>query len=181
MSSTAAKGALCRLAITTFLALITVILPALPAAAVERGLPDPSGEVLLTITGATSARNVDGGSHFDRAMLESLGVVELRTSTPWTDGVGTFRGVLMSDLLDRIGAKGEIAHALALNDYEVEIPTQDFYRYPVLLAFEMNGKPLTSRDKGPLWIVYPRDDFAELEALDTDHKMIWQLIELEIR
>ena len=70
---------------------------------------------------------------------------------------------------------------MALNDYEVEIPTQDFYRYPVVLAFEMNGKTLTPRDKGPLWIVYPRDDYSELDGLDTDRKMIWQLVELQIR
>lgn len=178
MSSPILQGALRLFAIAALMLLPTT---ASPVQAVERALPKPSGEVLLTVTGEMTERNLEDGSSFDRHMLESLGTVEMRTTTPWTDGVGVFRGVLMSDLLDRVGASGEVAHALALNDYEVVIPTEDFYRYPVLLAFEMNGQALTIRDKGPLWIVYPRDDFAELKVLDTDRKMIWQLIELDIR
>lgn len=158
-----------------------LLLIAAPLHAVGTPLPQPAGEVLLTVTGETAATNGADGSAFDRSMLESLGIVELRTKTPWTDGIGHFRGVLVSDLLDRIGAEGAVARAVALNDYEVDIPTADFYRYPVLLAFEMNGKTLTDRDKGPLWIVYPRDDYKELDGLETDRKMIWQLIELEIR
>ena len=42
----------------------------------------------------------------------------------------------------------------------------------------MNGDRLRVRDKGPLWIVYPRDDYAELRSKDVDYKMVWQLREL---
>ncbi len=143
--------------------------------------PQPTGEVILTVTGAAHGRAAAVAWSFDRPMLEALGIVEVRTRTTWTDGVGVFRGVLVSALLDHVGVRGEMAHAVALNDYEVKIPTQDFYRYPVVLAFEMNGETLTPRDKGPLWIVYPRDDYKELDGLDTDRKMIWQLVELQIR
>lgn len=181
MSSTVTRGLLRLRSVATLAGLLAAFLISWPGNAVERALPKPSGEVLLTVTGAMTERNTEIGSSFDRAMLEALGVVEIRTTTTWTDGIGHFRGILVSDLLDRIGASGEVAKALALNDYVVEIPTEDFYRYPVLLAFEMNGETLTIRDKGPLWIVYPKDDYAELEVLDTDRKMIWQLIELEIR
>ncbi len=30
----------------------------------------------------------------------------------------------------------------------------------------MNGQGLSSRDKGPLWIIYPLDDISELELVD---------------
>lgn len=35
----------------------------------------------------------------------------------------------------------------------------------------MNGKYLTPRDKGPLWVIYPRDEFAELNTKEVDHRM----------
>ena len=135
----------------------------------------------ISVSGKIAQRNDDRGYTLDRAGLESLGIAELRTTTPWTDGVGRFRGVLARDLLDRLGAGGTRVHAVALNDYATDIPLTDFYSYPVLLAFEMDGKTLTPRDKGPLWIVYPLDDYAELQEGVTNRKMVWQLTELDVR
>ena len=145
-------------------------------AALER----PQGRVLLTVTGEIARSNVAGRAELDRAMLEALGVRKLVTSTPWTDGTPVFRGVLLQDLLDHLGAKGAAVQALALNDYRCEIARSEFENYPVLIAFEMNGKPLSVRDKGPLWIVYPLDQFAELRNRETERKMIWQLMQLAV-
>src|SRR5688572_11026358 len=48
-------------------------------------LSEPSGTVLLTLTGAITNTNSPGKAKFDRAMLESIGLTELVTSTPYTD------------------------------------------------------------------------------------------------
>jgi hypothetical protein len=45
----------------------------------------------------------------------------------------------------------------------------------------MNGQYLHVKDKGPLWTVYPRDQFPELRNSMTDKKWVWQLKELEVR
>ncbi len=148
-------------------------------------LPMPQGRVLLEIHGKFSNGNVTGQETavaiFDRPMLEDLGRHRIETSTDWTDGVQLFEGPLMRDLLDRIGASGTTITATAANDYSVEIPVSDFLRYPVILAFEMNGKRLTLRDKGPIWIVYPRDDHPELNDPLINGRWIWQLKHIEIR
>ena len=136
---------------------------------------------ILTVSGAIKRSNTEAGFEFDRAALEGLGVTTLRTSTAWTAQPPLFEGVLASDVLDAVGAHGGEVVAIALNDYLVNIPIDDFYRYPVLLATKMNGQYLKVRDKGPLWIVYPRDQFAELSNPLTDKKWIWQLSRLEIR
>ena len=59
-------------------------------------------------------------------------------------------------------AEGTAVHATALNDYAVTIPIDELRRYPVLLALKMNGQYLKIMDKGPIWIVYPRDQYREL-------------------
>jgi hypothetical protein len=154
-----------------------ILLMALTGAAptVAETLPAPDGPVLLTVSGRISHTNRDGDAVFDRAMLEDLGLTTLATSTPWTDGVPLFEGVPMAALLDAVGAEGEVVRGIALNAFEVALPLGELRRYPVLLALSMDGERLSVRDKGPLWIVYPRDQYAELQAPFHNQKWIWQL------
>ena len=141
----------------------------------------PQGPVLLTISGAITNTNGEGVAKLDREMLLSLGLHELKTTTSWTDGVKTFRGVLASDVMEYVGVYGTKVTATALNDYVVEIPVSDFEKYGVVFALWMDGEQLTRRNKGPIWPVYPRDDFPELMNRSSDKKWIWQLVTMEIR
>ena len=147
----------------------------------DESLPSPQGSVILEITGKITKTNGMGKAQFDHDMLAALGFSELTTSTPWTEGVPVFTGIQMSTLLDYVGAEGDSIHAIALNDYKAEIPLSDFDKYPVMLASTMNGKRLRVRDKGPLWIVYPFDQFEELAGAETRSKCVWQLKELQVQ
>lgn len=142
--------------------------------AAER-LAQPTGKIILTITGNIANTNAEGAANFDLEMLHALGTSTVRTSTSWTDGTQEFEGVLMSDLLAAVGARGDAIEAVALNDYSFGIKIEDFARYPVVLATTLNGHKLRVRDKGPLWLVYPRDQYSELQSELTDRKMVWQL------
>jgi hypothetical protein len=164
----------CVLAITLLLAT-----PGL-AQESDAPLPSPEGEVKLIVSGQIAETNQGGEAHLDLDLLQTLPRHELSTSTSVTDGVNHFEGFLMRDLLEWLGASGETSIAIALNDYIVEIPLQDFYDYDVILATHMDGQRLTRRDKGPLWIVYPRDDHAELQDIRYDYRWVWQLHRLEI-
>jgi hypothetical protein len=150
-------------------------------AAADSGLPRPTGEVLLTVSGAVARTNSPGGAEFDRAMLESLGTATTRTSTPYTEGVQEFRGVPLRRLLDAVGARGARATATALNDYRAELPLSDADLPGVLLATERNGVPMPVRDKGPLWLIYPLDSDPRLQRRETYAKMVWQLRRIEVR
>jgi hypothetical protein len=158
-----------------FMAAITVLLAPRVATSAEQ-------ETLLVVTGQISPDAAPGGeARFDREALQSLPQHEIRTSTPWTDGISAFEGPLLCGLLDLVGAEGTVLNARALNDYAIEIPIEDCERYPVILALERDGKPLSRRDMGPVWIVYPRDDYPELQLETINARWVWQLIELEVR
>lgn len=146
----------------------------------EGALPSPSGEVVLTIGGAINVTNVGEEAHLDADMLASLPRHRMTTHTSVNDGPQSFEGFLASDLLDAVDAEGSDVTALALNDYRVTIPMADFETYDVLMADTMNGERLTRRDKGPLWIVYPRDDHQALQDIRYDYRWVWQLYRLEI-
>lgn len=155
--------------------------PARAGASADPGLARPAGAVLLTVSGAVARTNSPAGADFDRAMLESLGTATIRTSTPYTSGVQEFRGVPLRRLLDAVGARGVRATATALNDYSVDLPLSDADLPGVLLATERNGGPMSVREKGPIWLVYPLDSDPRLQRRETYAKMVWQLRRIEVR
>tara|TARA_R110000851_G_scaffold169966_5_gene316284 strand:+ start:94 stop:561 length:468 start_codon:yes stop_codon:yes gene_type:complete len=134
-------------------------------------------EVLLTLTGAVTGGQVE----LTQADLDELEWHEIATSTTVTDGQPVFRGVLMRDILDRAQASGDTVTARALNDYVIDIPMDDFHEFDVIAALYMDGIALTPRDKGPVWIVYPRDDHSVLADIRYDMRWVWQLSALHVQ
>lgn len=143
-------------------------------------LPQPQGPVLLTVAGAINETNVPGEARFDRAMLERLGHDRIKTTTPWTDGVRSFDGIRLKTVLDRVGAHGVKVTASALNDFTGTIPIEDL-RYEPILAMAMDGRVLTRRDRGPLWIVYPRDTYEILMDSRFEDRWVWQAKRLDVQ
>lgn len=144
-------------------------------------LPSPQGNTILEVRGALSKVNLDGAAHFDMEMLRALPAARLETTTAVTDGVRRFDGFLMRDLLKMVGAQGSIVTVGALNDYVIDIAIEEFDRFDVVVAYEMDGVPLLPSDKGPLWIVYPRDQHVELQDIRYDYRWVWQLQWLDIK
>jgi len=143
-------------------------------------LDPPAGEVVLAITGSISVTNAEGEAHLDRAMLEALPVAEFTTSTIWTEGEQVFTGVPLADLLAHFGADGTTLRATAINDYSVEIPVSDAVPGGPIVAYLMDGAPMSVREKGPLWIVYPYDSSAEYRNEIIYSRSIWQLNRIEV-
>lgn len=151
----------------------------------------PTGKVILTISGAIEASSDTGTAaradaseqdtvSFDRAMLEASGMTKITTETPWTEGLVEFEGVLARDLLAKFDTTGKSVQAMALDDYIVDIPIADFLEYDVILATRKNGEPITVRDNGPVWIIYPWTDVAGLRRPQYYSRSIWQLKSLTI-
>lgn len=136
--------------------------------------------VILTVDGNIDHHGDDGKARFTLAELKAIGVTTLRTSSNWTNGVVTFEGVLVRSLMEKVGAKGTAVTARAIDEYFSEIPMQDFTDYDVILAYALNGKPLSRRDKGPLWVVYPWDAHEGLKHGPKTVHSVWQLERMTI-
>jgi hypothetical protein len=143
-------------------------------------LPQPQGAVILLVSGNIEITNSEQGAAFDREMLYALGKSQVETSTSWTDGNQQFEGVLARVVLERVGAEGTTAVATALNEFVAPVPMEEIKKYDVLLATHMNGKQMEVSDKGPIWIVYPRDDHPELQDAKFNDRWVWQLKELRV-
>ena len=149
-------------------------------ATAARALEPAKGDVVLTVSGAIKNTNAGETAEFDRAMLEAIGTVTFETETMWTEGVQTFTGVELSDLLSVLGVNGSQLRASAVNDYAVDIPTDDAVEGGPIVAFLRNGERMSLRDKGPLWIVYPYDSSPEYRTEVIFSRSIWQLDRIEV-
>jgi hypothetical protein len=143
-------------------------------------IPAPTGDVVLTITGAISTTNVDDTLAFDMDLLESLELVEYSTSDLQAEGGdATFIGVLLEDVLALAGAEDATTlTATALNDYSVDIPTEDL-EYAVMVATTVNGERMSVERYGPTRIVYPYEN-TDLDPAIYDPRWIWQLASIAV-
>jgi hypothetical protein len=159
---------------------VAVLAALAPLSVSADALPAPTGEVLLTVRGEIANRNDGDAALFDRAMLEALGVASFETTTIWTEGVQIFAGVPLGALLDALGAEGTTLRAIALNDYAVEIPVSDAEANGPIVAYLQNGEPMSVREKGPLWVVYPYDARTAYQTEQIYSRSIWQLVAIEV-
>ena len=104
----------------------------------------------------------------------------IETSTIWTEGLRSFTGTPMAALLQRLGITSGTIQASAINDYTVEIPVADLLEGHALLAWHLDGQPMSVRQKGPLWIVYPYDSDNRFQSEIYFSRSIWQLARLTL-
>jgi hypothetical protein len=112
--------------------------------------------------------------------LAAMPQVTLVTENEFADGTVAYRGPLVRDVLAQLGLQDlDFARFVAANDYYVDIPTEDFRNYDAILAMEADGEPLSRREKGPLWLMYPISDHPELRDPIYLRRLIWQLVRIE--
>jgi hypothetical protein len=122
-------------------------------------------------------------AQFDMPALERMKQRTIRTATPWYDQPREFTGPLLRDVLAAAGvpvtAKG-LARFTALNDYRVEIPLEDAREHDVIVARLLDGAPMSVRQKGPLFVMYPFDEKPALRTTVYFSRCIWQLRSIEL-
>ncbi|WP_424987008.1 molybdopterin-dependent oxidoreductase [Microbulbifer sp. S227A] len=144
-------------------------------------LPVPTGDIVLTVSGKLAHSNVDDTAQFDLELLEEMPVTRFETSTIWTEGTQVFEGVELADLVERLGLEGETLFASAINDYTVEIPLSDAAEGGPIIAYRIDGKEMSVREKGPLWVIYPYDKSSDYQTEVIYSRSIWQLDRIESR
>ena len=130
-------------------------------------------EVLLTF------QHQDDIVELQMTDLQEMGETEITTTTIWTEGKQSFVGVSLYDFLEEYGVSDGELVATAINDYEITIPVEDAVEGGPIIAYLRNGEPMSVRDKGPLWIVYPYDSDVRFQTEVVYSRSIWQLDRLK--
>jgi hypothetical protein len=146
-------------------------------------IPAPTGDVLLTVDGNISQKNVGSELQFDLATLESLGLVKYDVDDPFAKKNITYTGVLISKILEIAGASedAETLILTALDDYSVDMKVTDAAKYPFIVAIQADGEYMPIDQNGPLISVIPFNDFQELDHLTYDAMWVWSLYKITVK
>lgn len=143
-------------------------------------LPEPTGPVVLVLSGRIRRPNQGANAACDMAMLEALPQHSIVTRTPWYAQPRKFTGPLLRDVFALVGGQGQTFRASALNDYRIDIPFDDAQRFDVVIARLLDDMPMTVREKGPLFMIYPFDSNPALRSARYYSRSVWQLKTIEL-
>ena len=158
----------------------TALLLSQSLAAFELPKEAPRGAVILTVSGNIGVKNSADAALFDAALLDALPQHSFVSATPWLKKPATFTGPLLKDVLQALKAQGTTLKALALNDYKIDIPLDDAFKFDVILTRKVDGKVLTVREKGPIFMMYPFERFPHLKTDTYYSRCVWQLKSLRV-
>jgi len=153
----------------------------LAGSATACGIPQPKGEVVLTVDGMINDCTDGLQVRLDKDMVNALPRKQIRTENPWDHGPLTYEGVLLRDLMKFVKADGKSITVMALNDYRAEIPIEDIEKYDVILADKRDGVDLPVRDKGPFFVVFPFTDVPELSTEARFAQSVWQVNRISVK
>ena len=116
---------------------------------------------------------------FSTEKLLSMPQKTITTKLPWNETVSEYRGITMDTLLSEVNVSiHKQVTFIALNDYKISVPKEDFSEYEPVIAIKENGKLMSIREKGPYWLIFPVSTHPEIDNTDYHAKMIWQIKEV---
>jgi hypothetical protein len=122
----------------------------------------------------------DGIKQFNHGQIEAIGLKRLSTTTFWPEDYGEFNGVLLRDVLKKVGIEDALEIKLIGKDgYIALIPREDWIKWDVILATRHEQRTMSIRNKGPLRIIYPKDIGGEIADSDMRIRWIWAIQSIE--
>jgi hypothetical protein len=104
--------------------------------------------------------------------LQELATTHVPTPDPANaadpNAIFDFKGIPVSQLLDRFGVAPDLPQTtqvtfVAFDGFRASVSIADLRRYPIILALERDGKPLSRQQGGPLYLVFPHAQHPELK------------------
>jgi DMSO/TMAO reductase YedYZ molybdopterin-dependent catalytic subunit len=108
---------------------------------------------------------------------------DIHCVTRWSKFGMDWRGVAVSDLVERAGADPQATHVLAhcYGGYTTNLPLSDVLAHPALVAYEVDGGPLPADHGGPARLLVPHlylwksaKWLRRLELLTEDRLGFWE-------
>ena len=112
--------------------------------------------------------------------LQQLPQHEIQTKIPWAAGTHIYKGPYLEDVFALAKVKGHWLTLHGLDQYQISFNYLNIKKFKPILALQVDGKLLTIRSKGPIWVILPLDDYKELNAAIYHDYMVWQLVKINV-
>lgn len=114
---------------------------------------------------------------FTLSELQAFTQSNITTAHPWSTEPQSYLGVDMNALFGSLFSNRRVLSLQleALNDFSVAVDWSQVAPFSPILAWQENGKIMTRRNKGPLWLMLPFDRASKVQQANFLHLMAWQL------
>lgn len=116
---------------------------------------------------------------FSEQQLQALPQKTFTTKHTWWTSAQEFSGPLMVDAIKQVCPSAEKIYLRSLDQYSVMVDLTKVAKYEPILALKIDGKPLTIREKGPIWVMIDTDGF-KLPVRSLDNMFVWQLYYIRV-
>jgi hypothetical protein len=162
-----------------------------------------AGPVLLTVSGAVANANrgpldpaldqlmkkqgvqFERAHVFDHAALMRLPARTIKPTLEYDGKRHVLRGPPLSEVLRAAGADGAFRLVLrAIDGYAPTITLAEVEKLRVIVAMQLDGKPLPLGGLGPLWALYDADAVPEMAAKPLNERYglcPWGLYHIDVR
>jgi hypothetical protein len=139
-------------------------------------------DALLAITGLVKPNRPNGTFSFNEEDFLKLSTAKIVTTTAWTPK-SEFVGPELSTVLRaaNVSPKAKEMRFYAVDAYEITIPIADVAKYRPVMAHTQNGARLTIPTRGPVFLVYPRDQHPELLNIKGQAQFVWMVCKIDVR
>jgi hypothetical protein len=134
-------------------------------------------DAVLTLTGKVP----NGQVTLTRDEIAKLPQRELSEQPTSFPAATVFKGPSLSDVLKLAGANGGDITLTAVDDYKVDIRTDEIAKYNPLLAIEKDGVRMAPDDFGPFFVMWPFKEKSEIDNEAFQAKAIWSVVTIEVK
>ena len=136
----------------------------------------PRGDIVLTVTGAITQFTAEGSYQLDMKTLRSLPYSTITTPDPHLDATIEYGGVLLTDLLELVGADDATTITIVAKDgYSAVVHVSDLHT-GILLAYTADGQDIPEKTGGPIKVIYSQD----AQTLYGPEAWAWWVTNVEI-
>ena len=154
--------------------LATIIIALLAA------MPVLAADVLFELSG-TNSKGEAVTVAMTRPAADEFGLTEIQTKlVSQGEDLHKVKGITVSGLIKRYDLVGVSLAIEALDGYSVDVPRSDIDSYPAVIGLEIDGKPISVRERGPAWLIYPVSGFKELDSPEFEARSVWQIKAIKV-
>lgn len=144
-------------------------------------IPQPAGNLDKTLILNTDPSTRCGAKElvFSAKQLAELPQKTFKTKHTWAAEAQEFTGPLLADVVKLICPSAREIYLRSLDQYSVMVNLPKVAKYEAILALKIDGKPLTIREKGPIWVMINTDGY-NLPLRSLDVMLVWQLYYIRV-
>lgn len=164
-----------------FVLVLRVMVFALTPAIVFAGTSNLETPVLLVIEVPDQVGGDGLIVQFTMDDLQALPAVSFETETIWFTGSQRFTGVPLAAVMQQVGITDGTIEASGSDDFIIDLNLSTATAAGAIIAYQRNGSPMSVRNKGPLRVIYPFDDFPPLRRDLLFDNTIWHLVRIVVK